>query len=136
MPIGSESQSTYGTSRPCFAIVEDQTQMAQLVSDMLTSKDMDVEVFALGADLPKSLNLFKFKTVILDLSLPDIDGFLLMDKLVAVSFDTPILIISGHSQHIMEAAQLYADGVGLNVIGVLQKPFSSAQLYYALNLSP
>ena len=59
--------------RARFAIVEDEPFMAQLVSFMLVSSGAEVEVFELGAEFLKSADLLKFKAVILDLALPDLE---------------------------------------------------------------
>ena len=118
-----------------FAIVDDEPFMAQLVSDMLASADVDVAVFPLGADFLQSPNLLKFKTVILDLSLPDIDGFDLMDKLAADTIDLPVLLISGHNTATINAARIYGKGIGLNMLGALTKPFTSDELFSGLGLT-
>jgi len=121
--------------RRLFAIVDDEPFMAQLVSDMLASADVDVAVFPLGADFLQSPNLLKFKTVILDLSLPDIDGFDLMDKLAADTIDLPVLLISGHNTATINAARIYGKGIGLNMLGALTKPFTSDELFSGLGLT-
>ena len=121
--------------RRLFAIVDDEPFMAQLVSDMLASADVDVAVFPLGADFLQSPNLLKFKTVILDLSLPDIDGFDLMDKLAADTIDLPVLLISGHNTATINAARIYGKGIGLNMRGALTKPFTSDELFSGLGLT-
>lgn len=121
--------------RLSFAVVDDEPFMAQLVSDMLSSADVDVEVFPLGADFLRSPNLLKFKTIILDLSLPDIDGFDLMDKLAADTIGVSVLLISGHSNATINAAEIYGRGIGLKMSGALTKPFTRDELLAALVLT-
>jgi FixJ family two-component response regulator len=108
--------------------------MAQLVSDMLSSGGVDVELFMLGADLLKHSDLCKFKSIILDLSLPDIDGFELMDVLAAQSPGMSIVLMSGHALATVRAAKIYGNGIGLNVRSALTKPFTSDELFAALGL--
>ena len=121
--------------RQLFAIVDDEPFMAQLVSDMLSYANVDVEVFPLGADFLQSPNLLKFKTIILDLSLPDIDGFDLMDKLAADTIGVSLLLISGHSSATINAARIYGRGIGLNMRGALVKPFTRDDLLSCLGLT-
>ena len=64
-----------------FAIVEDEPLVAKIVRDMLVSGGADAEIFHLGSDFLKSDNLATFKAIILDLSLPDLDGFDVMTML-------------------------------------------------------
>ena len=108
--------------------------MAEMVRDMLTSRGIDVEVFYNATDVLKSANLRNFKTVVLDLSLPDIDGFVLMDKLADQAFYAPMLLMSGHDIAIVRAAKIYGNGIGLHVRGALTKPFTQAELFAALGL--
>ena len=120
--------------RPLFAIVEDEPFMAELVSDMLGGADVDVEVFSLGTALLKSPNLQWFTAIILDLSLPDICGFDLMDKLAADAEGMSMVLMSGHDLAVLRAAKIYGNGIGLKVRGVLSKPFSRDQIFASLGL--
>ena len=88
----------------------------------------------MGGELLRCSELNTFTAVLMDLSLPDIDGFDLLDKLAFKATGLPILLMSGHSQAILDAACLYANSLGLRVLGRLCKPFSRAELYSALGL--
>jgi FixJ family two-component response regulator len=130
---GSEMKASSG--HPQFAIVEDDPFMAQLVSDMLITGGIEVQVFMFGLDLLKCANLLSFKTIVLDLSLPDVDGFDLMDKLAADNIGMSIVLMSGHDIAILRGASIYANGIGLNVRGALTKPFTRGDLFAALGLA-
>ena len=117
-----------------FAIVEDEPFMAQLVSDMLVSSGAEVEVFELGAEFLKSSDVLKFKVVILDLSLPDLDGFGLMENLAATTIGMSIVLMSGHDLGTLRAAEIYGKGLGLKIRGALSKPFTRYELLAALGL--
>ena len=118
-----------------FAIVEDEPFMAKLVCEMLFELDARPQVFSGGMDLLKCADRFGFHTILLDLSLPDIDGFDLMEKLAAQSTGLPVLLMSGHDTAVLNAAQLYGNGLGLNVRGALSKPFTQTNLIAALGLA-
>jgi DNA-binding response OmpR family regulator len=120
--------------RSLFAIVEDEPFMAELVSDMLSSGDVNFEVFHCGSELLKSPNLQWFKAIILDLSLPDIDGFELMNTLAADAEGMSMVLMSGHDLAVLRAAKIYGNGIGLKVRSVLTKPFTKDQLFDALGL--
>ena len=108
--------------------------MAELVSEMLLSSEVDVEVFPLGADLLKSPGLLNFKGIVLDLSLPDMEGFDIMDQLASLASKSSILVMSGHDHAIVIAARIYGNGIGLRMRGALTKPFTRGQLLAALGL--
>jgi DNA-binding response OmpR family regulator len=120
--------------RPLLAVVEDEPFVAQLVGDMLASAAVDVAAFSCGADLLRSASLLKFKTIILDLSLPDIDGFDLMDRLTVQAVGISLVLMSGRDLSILRAAKIYGNGIGLNVRSALTKPFSKDELFAALGL--
>ena len=124
-----------GDAHLCFAVLDDEPLMAQLVSDMLGSVHVSVEVFSLGAELLQSANLLKFKSIILDLSLPDIDGFDLMDKLAQKCAGMSIVLISGHDDVILRAARIYGEARGLNMLATLGKPFTRGDLLSVLGWS-
>jgi FixJ family two-component response regulator len=71
----------------------------------------------------------------LDLSLPDVDGFELMDQLAAQRVGMSLVLMSGHSLATVRAAKIYGNGIGLKVRGALTKPFSRTELFAALGLS-
>ena len=120
--------------RSLYAIVDDEPSMAQLVSDMLSSANVDVETFSRGGDFLRCANLQKFRAVILDLSIPDIDGFELMAKLAANLVSMPILLMSGRDSATIDAAEIYGRGIGLTICGALTKPFTKDQLFSGLGL--
>jgi two-component system response regulator TctD len=117
-----------------FAIVEDDPFMAQLVGDMLTSGGVDAQIFASGADLLKCPGLLNFKAIILDLSLPDIDGFDIMDRIAAQYVGMSLVLMSGHNLATVRAAKIYGNGIGLKIRGALTKPFTKGELFAALGL--
>ena len=123
-----------GLDRQRFAIVEDDPFMAELVSDMLSSSGGDIEVFALGKDLLMRSNLDEFQAIILDLSLPDIDGFDLMEILASEIIGMSIVLMSGHDLAVVRGAKIFGNGLGLKVRGALTKPFTKVELFAALGL--
>jgi CheY-like chemotaxis protein len=128
----SMTSATTGLLR--FAVVEDDPFMAELVSDMLASSGVEVEVFMLGTGLLKSANLHQFKAIVLDLSLPDIDGFDLMDNLAEHAAGMSVVLMSGHDLATVRAAKIYGNGIGLKMRGALTKPFTKVELFAALGL--
>jgi CheY-like chemotaxis protein len=119
---------------PLYAVVEDEPFMAEMVCDMLASRGLNVEVFHHGADFLRSANLRNFQAIVLDLSLPDIDGFVLMDKLVDQAVYASMVLMSGHDLAIVRAAKIYGNGIGLHVRAALTKPFTKEELFAALGL--
>ena len=87
-----------------------------------------------GADLLNCPDLQDFASIVMDLSLPDLDGFDLLGQLSALKHKARILMVSGQSRAVLQASHLYGKALGLNVTGLLCKPFSRDELLIALNL--
>ncbi|SDM98213.1 EAL domain-containing protein [Vreelandella arcis] len=66
--------------------------------------------------------------IALDLLMPEMDGVEVMAKLSSLECDANLIITSGVGTEVLNAASLSASGHGLNLIGVLPKPFSQAKL--------
>ena len=116
------------------AIVEDDPFMTDLVKEMLVSEGTEVEAFPSAQALLSSPNLHKLKTIVLDISLPDIDGFGVMDKLAEDFLGMPVLLISGHDFSVISAANLYGKRIGLKMHQPLSKPFTKQDLLGSLGI--
>ena len=116
------------------ALVEDDPYMGALVVQMLGLHDLPADHYLNGLSFLKSSVLQNYETVILDLSLPDIDGFELISKLADVAPHLDLLLMSGRGHATLDSARLVAEGLGQTVMGTLNKPFSSQELCMALKL--
>lgn len=68
------------------------------------------------------------RVIISDLSMPDMDGLILMRHLAQRKVEAAIVLISGVSEEILNSAAGLASAHGLQLLGVLPKPSSSEQL--------
>lgn len=116
------------------AIVEDDPHVCALLGDMLCGSGVVVEFFARGASLLDSASTERFGAILLDLSLPDMDGFEVLDRLARTQGGTPVVLMSGHDAVILDAARLYGSGIGLTMRQPLAKPFTRAALLGAIGL--
>jgi FixJ family two-component response regulator len=116
------------------AIVEDDPFMAELVKQMIDGPEANAEIFLFANNFLQCPYVQQFSIIILDLSLPDIDGFDLLDMLAAKSKNWRILLMSGHETGVITAASLYAKGLGIHVLGPLKKPFSQDELRTAIGI--
>ncbi|GGD58165.1 EAL domain-containing protein [Lacimicrobium alkaliphilum] len=66
--------------------------------------------------------------IALDLVMPDMDGVEILSELAKKGCQTDIIITSGVDQKVLESAKRTADDSGLRILGLLAKPFSTAQL--------
>lgn len=109
--------------------VEDDASMAKTVGAMITRAGHEVDTVACGKDAVTRARVAaatmsrKYDLILLDLMLPDIDGYAVIDRIRALRVDTPVLIQTGLLEDRPED-----DGASLGVADYLIKPFSRKEL--------
>ena len=76
-------------------LVEDDAELAASVELMLRSESFICETTDLGEDGLQMAKLYDYDIVILDLMLPDIDGYEVLRRLRSARVSTPVLVLSG-----------------------------------------
>jgi two-component system cell cycle response regulator CtrA len=90
---------------------------------MLKSEGYVCECAGLGEDGLEIGKLYDFDLIVLDLMLPDIDGYEVLRRLRAAKVQTPILILSGLSEPDQKVK-----GLGFGADDYLTKPFDKDEL--------
>ena len=104
-------------------LVEDDTATAKSIEMMLRSEGYVCDSTDLGEDGLEIGKLYDYDIIILDLMLPDIDGYEVLRRLRGANIKTPILILSGLSE--MDAK---IKGLGFGADDYLTKPFDKREL--------
>ncbi len=103
-------------------IVEDDESIADLEKDYLELADFEVEVANNGEEgLTKALSI-DYDLFILDLMLPDVDGFEICRQ-IRDKKNTPIILVSAKKEDIDKIR-----GLGLGADDYMTKPFSPSEL--------
>ena len=68
------------------------------------------------------------EALVLDISMPDLDGFQAIEALSERGFAGRLIIASGFYSDVIHMAEVLAKGKQLNLVGKLTKPYSAAQL--------
>ena len=76
-------------------LVEDDPTTSQNIEMMLGSAGMVLDTTDLGEDGLEIGKLYDYDIIILDLMLPDMDGYEVLRRLRASKVETPVLILSG-----------------------------------------
>ena len=104
-------------------VIEDEGHVAGFIRDALTEIGYAVTVAAGGADALNKVTDDAPDLVLLDLNLPDMPGFEVLDRLRARSPALPVVIVSGNTDPMMaEAAR------ALGAIDYVTKPFELDRL--------
>lgn len=104
-------------------LVEDDPTTQQSLQLMLESAGMVLDTTDMGEDGLEIGKLYEYDIIILDIMLPDMDGFEVLKRLRAARVETPVLILSGLSE-----AESKVKGLGTGADDYLTKPFDRQEL--------
>lgn len=104
-------------------LVEDDSSTAKSIELMLKSEGYVVDSTDLGEDGLDLGKVYDYDIIILDLMLPDMDGYDVLKNLRAAKIETPILILSGLAE-----LDNKIKGLGFGADDYLTKPFDKREL--------
>src|SRR5438874_11845206 len=104
-------------------LVEDDVQTAASIKMLLINENFICDTTDLGEDGLEIGKLYDYDIILLDLMLPDIDGYEVLKRLRAQKVQTPILILSGLSE-----MDNKIKGLGFGADDYLTKPFDKREL--------
>ena len=104
-------------------LVEDDTTTSKSIEMILSNAGMVLDTTDLGEDGLEIGQLYDYDIIILDLMLPDMDGYEVLKGLRAAKVETPVLILSGLTE-----SENKVKGFGTGADDYLTKPFSPREL--------
>ena len=104
-------------------LVEDDASTSKSIELMLKSEGFVVDATDLGEDGLEIGKLYDYDIIILDIMLPDIDGYEVLRRLRAARVATPVLILSGLSE-----TEQKIKGLSTGADDYLTKPFDKREL--------
>jgi two-component system cell cycle response regulator CtrA len=104
-------------------LVEDDPSLAKSIQLMLKSEGYVVDATEHGEDGLEIGKLYDYDLIILDLMLPDMDGYEVLRRLRSAKVETPILILSGLSE-----LDHKIKGLGFGADDYITKPFDKREL--------
>ncbi|MDR3440770.1 response regulator transcription factor CtrA [Telmatospirillum sp.] len=104
-------------------IVEDDPMTSKSLELVLRAEGMVVDATSMGEDGLEIGKLYDYDIILLDLLLPDMDGYEVLRRLRAARIETPVLILSGLSE-----ADKKVKGLGFGADDYLTKPFDRSEL--------
>jgi len=104
-------------------LVEDDLTVSRGIVAMLKAAAMVVEAVDTGEEALELARLYDYDIIILDLVLPDMEGYEVVRRLRASRVETPVLILSG-----LNRPQAKVKGFGVGADDFISKPFDSQEL--------
>ena len=143
--MSASTPTSSSTDRRRILVVDDEEDLAELVSSALGFGGYDVVTAGRGLDALAAVERFRPHLVVLDVMLPDIDGFEVCRRLRAAGNDTPVIFLTARdtSDDTLEGFQRGGDDyltkpfrldvLGARVAAVLRRttPPASAVTQYA-----
>lgn len=104
-------------------VVDDDRDVRLSLSFMLSASGVKTYPFGSGVDFLEALPDLEPGCVLLDLRMPQLDGFQVMAQLVERNIDWPVIVMTGHGE-IPSAVR----AMKLGAIDFIEKPFSEETL--------
>ncbi|MDF2821056.1 MAG: DNA-binding response regulator [Clostridiales bacterium] len=104
-------------------VVDDEKIIQKSIQAAYKSENMEVTIASSGKEALSILSQYKFDLILMDILMPDIDGFEVVQTIRSRQIHTPIIFISGKSEEYNKVL-----GLGLGADDYITKPFSIALL--------
>ncbi|WP_237217770.1 response regulator transcription factor CtrA [Falsiroseomonas oryziterrae] len=104
-------------------LVEDDTIVARGINLALKAASMIVDTSDTGEESLELARLYDYDIIVLDLMLPDMEGYEVVRRLRAARVETPVLILSGVTR-----PQAKVRGFGMGADDYITKPFDQQEL--------
>ncbi len=104
-------------------LVEDDAVAARGISLTLKSNGSVVDITDNGEEALELARHYDYDIVVLDLMLPDMEGYEVVRRMRSARIDVPVLILSGLSR-----PQAKVKGLGMGADDFITKPFDKAEL--------
>lgn len=108
-------------------ILDDEAMIAQTVASMTEQLNFETLITLNAFEFFERMKDFDPTHMIIDLSMPEMDGLAVM-KMIDARCSARIIIASGTGIRILEAARRVGIAYGRDIAGILEKPFRSADL--------
>ena len=104
-------------------VVDDDRDVRRSLSFMLGASDIRAHPFGSGQDFIEALPDLDPGCVLLDLRMPQIDGFHVMAELARREVEWPVIVMTGHGE-----VPLAVRAMKLGAVDFIEKPFSEETL--------
>lgn len=112
----------------CLLILDDDQAVARTIGFVAEGIGFTVHSFDAPEPFFEAVESLSPTHVALDLVMPGMDGVEVLRRLAQRGCDAAFILTSGMGQRVLESAQATAFERGLNIAGVLPKPFRPVQL--------
>ncbi len=110
-------------AKPLILIVEDEKELASLIAEQVESAGMIAQVFHRASNVLTYLSHNFANLMLLDISLPDMNGFTLVEEIKKKNYKVPVIFLTANSSEMSKVKALEMGGDDY-----VTKPFSFPEL--------
>lgn len=125
--MSQDSTIKHDKNKVSILLVEDDVNLGFLLVDYLESQGFDIKLYNDGLSGLKGFQLNPYDLCIIDIMLPKMDGFTLIEKIKDINARIPIIILSARS---MKEDKI--KGFHIGVDDYISKPFDEEELLYRI----
>jgi FixJ family two-component response regulator len=109
-------------------VIDDDASVRKAFGRLLRSANLDAETFSSGEEFLSSPKQKENACIIIDIRMPGIDGFDLLERLTSGGIRTPVIAISAHDD-----AETREHARELGAVGFFRKPVDDQALLDAIH---
>jgi FixJ family two-component response regulator len=126
-PVHESKSSLFSHAIPIVFVVDDDLAVRESLESLICAAGWQPEVFASAQDFLARPRVLAPSCLVLDVTLPDLNGLDLQERIAVDRIDMPIIFITGHGDVPMTVKAMKAGAVEF-----LTKPFQSEELLSAI----
>ena len=123
------------TDKPILIVVDDEPNMSEFVAFVGESLGFDARVCVTGTSFQQEILRSSPNLIVMDVAIPDIDAIELFRWLAEQKCDTPVILMSGYGNNILDWARELGLSWGIQIRDRLMKPIQLKDLENAINRS-
>ncbi len=109
------------------AVVDDDESVRRALARLLKSESIEVKGYGSGTEFLEGVGTTEPHCVILDLHMPDLNGFDVLRHFARMQYQCPVIVMTGH-----DSPKARAESLALGAVKYLAKPFDAELLVAAI----
>ena len=112
---------------PLIAVVDDEESVRRALERLIRSARFDAESHAGGDEFLRTLADHRPDCIVLDVHMPNLDGFQVQSRLAEAHVSIPVIVITGH-----DTAETHTRALKGGAVAYLRKPVDAEALLSAI----
>ena len=119
--------------KPILLIVDDEPEMGEFAAFAGEISGYEVVTIDSGKEFQEAFLLMSPNLILMDVAIPDIDAIGLLEWLNNAGNKSPIILMSGHGDYMLNWAKTVGTDLGMSIIATLSKPIALDDLEKVLS---